>query len=392
MVARKQRSADPWPHVALIVETSLEPGRGMLRGIGEYLRAHGPWSVYYEPRGLDDRPPAWLRTWRGHGIIARLSSPSITHAVLETGVPVVDTLGMLAPSGVSRVVADDQAIGRLGAEHLLERGFRHFAFCGTRTDWSRRTGAAFAAVVNACGRECQAYELPLHNRAQQSWEADQEQLTRWLQRLPKPVAIMACSDPRAQRVLEACRRAGLVVPDEVALVGVGNDPTMCALCDPPLSSVIAGHRQIGYQAAALLDRLMQGTARPQTLCLEPLGVVTRQSTDVTALDDADITAAVRFIRQHAAQRIQVDDVARHCLLSRSELKRRFRRLLGRSVHEQIVRERLAQAERLLAETEMSIAEIARRAGFGRRERMGDAFRAKRGTTPAQYRKRFRASQ
>ena len=393
MVVKKHRGVRRRPHVALMLETSLEPGRGALRGIAQYVRANGPWSIYYEPRGLEDKPPAWLKTWRGDGIIARLSNRRLAAAVLQTGVPVVDTFGLVSPPGVPLVRADDRAIGQLGAEHLLERGFRHFAYCGVRTDWSQQTGDAFVATVAAAGRDCQLYELPLHNRFQQPWEADQDKLTRWLRQLPKPAAIMACSDPRAQRVLEACRRGGVAVPDHVAVIGVGNDPTLCALCDPPLSSVIAGHAQIGYHAARILDQCMHGETPPRhPLCLEPLGVATRQSTDVTAVEDADTAAALGFIREHACDGIHVEDVAQHCLLSRTELKRRFHRLLGRSVHEQIVRERVRQAERLLVETDMPIDQIARKAGFGRREHMGAVFKARLAKTPAQYRKQFHESQ
>jgi LacI family transcriptional regulator len=376
----------------LIIETSLAAGRGMLRGIAQYVREHGPWSIYYEPRGLEETVPVWLNRWQGDGIIARLSNRRIAAAVLKTGLPVVDTLGVVAYPNVPVVHPDDWAAGRLAADHLLERGFRHFGYCGVRANWSHRPGEAFQHAIASAGCVCPVYELPLHSRSRQSWEMDQERLARWIQRLPKPAAIMACSDPRAQRVLEACRRAALVVPDEVAVIGMGNDEPMCELCDPPLSSVVAGHRQVGYEAARMLDRLMQGGTTPrEPRYLEPLGVVTRQSTDIIAVDDADTIAAVRFIREHAAEGIGVDDVASHCLLSRTELKRRFRRHLQRSVHDQIVRERLKRAEQLLATSDMPLAQIARRAGFGCQTRMGVVFKSRLGKTPSQYRRLFRES-
>mgnify|MGYP000861570406 CR=1 FL=1 len=375
------------PHVALLIETSLAAGRGMLRGIAQYVRQYGPWSIYYEPRGLEETPPAWLRSWHGHGIIARLSNQRIVAAVTKTGLPVVDTLGILPQPGIPVVHPDDRSIGQLAADHLLARGFRHFAYCGVRAAWARRPAEAFVQAVAQAGHTCRVYDLPLRTHSRRSWEADQERLAAWITRLPKPVAIMACSDPRAQRVLEACRRAGTAVPEEVAVIGVGNDETMCELCDPPLTSVIAGHRQVGYEAARMLDRLMHG-ARPRRtpLSVEPLGIVTRRSTDVLAIDDADTAAAIQFIRQRACQGIGVEDVARHCSLSRTELKRRFRRLLGRSIHDQILRERIQQAERLLAETELSLVQIARQAGFGRQAHMGAVFKARLGLTPGQYRR------
>jgi len=245
-------------------------------------------------------------------------------------------------------------------------------------------------TVTAADRDCHVYELPLRNLSRRSWENDQERLARWIHRQPKPLAIMACSDPRAQRVLEACRRAGVVVPDEVAVIGAGNDEPMCELCDPPLTSVIAGHRQGGYEAARMRDHLMHGgPPRRDPVSVEPLGVVARQSTDVMAIEDADTTAAVRFIREHACEGINVDDVARHCLVSRTELKRRFRRVLGRSIHDQIIGERLKQAEQLLACTELPISQVARKAGFGSQAHMGVVFKARRGKTPGEYRKQSR---
>ncbi len=363
----------------------------MLRGIAQYVREHGPWSIYHEPRGLEDPAPAWLNKWRGDGIIARLSNKRIIAAVVQTGLPVVDILGVSPQLGVPLVHSDNDAIGRLAAEHLLERGFRYFGYSGIRgAAWSQDPCDAFVDVTAAAGRDCQVYELPLHNRSRRSWETDQDRLAKWIQRLPKPTAVMACSDPRALRVLEACRRASVIVPDDVAVIGVGNDETLCELCDPPLSSVIAGHRQIGYEAARMLDRLMHGGSAPRDpLYLEPLGVATRQSTDVTAIDDADTTAAVRFIREHACDGISITDVAEHCLLSRTELKRRFRHFLDRSVHDQIVRERIKRAEQLLADTEMPIAQVAGRAGFGGQGYMGVVFKARLGKTPGQYRKHLR---
>jgi LacI family transcriptional regulator len=392
MTAHKRPSLRRIPHVALIVETSLQPGRGILHGIARYVREHGPWSIYYEPRGLDAPPPAWLKTWRGDGIIARLSSRRIIAAVHKTGLPVVDTLGPALDPRIPLVDSDNRAVGRLGAQHLLERGFRSFGYCGVRgAIWSRETCDAFTAAITAAGGVCRVFELPVSRCAQPSWEMDQDRLAHWIQRLPKPAGVMACSDPRAQRVLEACRRIGVTVPDDVAVVGTGNDETTCELCDPPLSSIVARHSQIGYEAAAILEHLMRGGNRPQRhLRLEPLGVATRRSTDVVAVDDAETAAALRFIRERACEGIGVRDVIEHCLLSRTELNRRFRRFLDRTVHDQILRERVARAQLLLATTSLSIARIATQAGFTGQEYLGVIFRTKLGITPGEYRRRSQA--
>ena len=178
------------------------------------------------------------------------------------------------------------------------------------------------------------------------WEREQGKLARWIQSLPKPVGMMACYDIRGQQVLDVCRAAGVAVPDEVAVIGQHNDELLCDLCDPPLSSVIPNARRAGYEAAALLDRMMRGKAKsPQVVLIEPVGVVTRQSTDVVAVSDHHISAAVRFIREHACERIGVEDARKVAVLSRTLFERRFRKLLGCAPYEQILKVRTCQSAR-----------------------------------------------
>ena len=379
------------PHVALIVETSLCAGREILRGIAQYVREHGPWSIYHEPRNLEDSVPSWLTRWRGDGIIVRLQNDRFAQAIMEAGMPAVDVLGDVPQARLPLVHVDDAAIARLAFEHLFERGFRNFGYCGVRTaKWSRQREAAFAALTAAAGCAATVYHLPSSIRNDRSWEAAQDRLAAWIARLPRPVGLMVCHDPRGQRVLEACRRAGVMVPEEVAVIGVDNDEPVCDVSDPPLSSVVLDFSSIGYQAAHLLDQLMRGQkASSASVLLEPRGVAARQSTDVLAMADRDLAEAVRFIRAHACERISVDDVAAHVAISRTVLKRRFRTLLGRSVHEEIVRVRINRARELLAQTDMPIRQVAVKAGFEHQEYLGVVFKARTGATPAGYRRQSR---
>ena len=374
--------------MALIVETSLGAGREILRGIAQYVREHGPWSIYHEPRNLEDSAPSWLKGWRGDGIIVRLQNRRITSAVVETKLPAVDVLGAMPHDAVPLVHVSDAAIARLAAEHLLERGFRHFGYCGVDgANWSRQREEAFVRLVGQSGCACSVYHLPAVSRSDHSWEAEQQDLAEWVAQLPRPAGVMVCHDPRGQRVLEACRRANVNVPEEVAVIGVDNDEPMCEVSAPPLSSVIPDFRGIGYQAAALLDRLMHGQPQPEgPLYLDPLGVAARLSTDALALDDRDVAEAVRFIRQHACDRIGVEDVARHVSLSRSVLKRRFRKSLDRSVHGEIIRVRIKRVQELLAQTDLPIGLIAEKTGFRHQEYLGVAFRTHVGKTPGAYRR------
>jgi len=388
---KRSSRASRRPHVALLVETSLASGRDVLLGIAQYVRDHGPWSIFQEPRGLEAGPPPWLKTWRGDGIIVRLQDESVAAAVLATGLPAVDVLGVAAHPAIPLVHVQDEQIATLAAEHLLERGFRHFGFCGLRgVNWSERRCAAFARRVTAAGGDLGIYLLPRHSTSRASWEQQQDALGRWLMSLPKPVGVMACNDPRGQLVLEAARRVGISAPDEVAVIGVDNDEPICELSDPPLTSVCGDLCRVGYEAAALLDRMMDGEPAPrEPLLAEPKGIVVRRSTQSLAIEDTIVAAAARYIGEHACRGIGVLDVLKVCPYSRSTLHRRFQEIVGRSVHDEIVRVRLAEAQRLLATSDLPLTMVAERAGFKHQEYMGAVFKAMLDVTPARYRRQRR---
>jgi LacI family transcriptional regulator len=368
-----------------LIETSLASGRDILRGIARYVQEFGPWSIYHEPRSLEESVPRWLRNWDGDGIIARLQNSRIAASVVSSGIAAVDVLGVVRQPELPLAHVDNRAIARLAAEHFLERGFRHFAFCGLDgVNWSDERRNAFHEAVVEAGGDYSVYTL---RGGRGTWEDEQDHLAAWVLSLPHPCAVMACNDPRGQKVLEACRRSGVRVPDQVAVVGVDNDEPICAIADPTLSSVVPDHMRVGYEAAALLDRVRSGeVGAGMTVFVPPLGIMTRRSSDVLALADREVADAIGFIREQACQGLGVDEVCRKLSLSRSTLQRRFRRLLGHTVHDEIMRVRLKRAQELLAETDMPIATIAVRCGFGCQEYLGAVFRARIGQTPAAYRR------
>ncbi len=386
MARSRSRQNRVAPHVALLIETSLASGRDILRGIGRYVREHGPWSIYHEPRSLEESVPRWLQNWDGDGIIARVQNTHIANAVASTGIPAVDVLGVVRSPGLPLTHVDNAAISRLAANHFLERGFKRFAYCGVEgLNWSLERQQYFVQAIEEAGNECLIYSL---NSQRGVWEDEQHQLATWVGSLPQPCALMACNDPVGQKVLEACRRSGVRVPDEIAVVGVDNDEPICAISSPPLSSVVPNHESVGYEAAALLDRLRAREIDSDAeVYIAPAGLVTRQSSDVLAQADREVAAALGYIREHACHGLGVDELCHELALSRSTLQRRFLRLLGHTIHDEIVRVRLKRAEELLAETEMPIATIAMRCGFGRQEYLGAVFRARLGQTPASYRRR-----
>ncbi|MDB5302753.1 MAG: xylR [Phycisphaerales bacterium] len=375
------------PHVALIVETSIHYGRQVLQGITRYLRSHRTWSVFLEQRELWSSPPPWLRNWRGDGVICRKTSPQLARMLAKAKIPLVDLSDQGPPMGAPRIESDHRAMGVAAADHLLERGFTRFAYCGFSDQaWAVRRKEGFIARLAERAMNCDVWESPWTGPGAHPWEREQGQIGRWLAGLPRPVGVMACNDMRGQHVLDACQRTGLAVPEEVAVIGVDDDAVLCNLCHPPLSSVVPNAERVGYESAALLEKLMAGGRAPAgPLLIEPLGVTTRQSSDVLAIDDPVVAATVRFIRERACEGCGMKDVLRHAPLSRSLLERRFRQYLGRSPQAEIRAVQLKRVRQLLAESDLPLEQIAALAGYAHPEYMCVVFKRETGQTPGQYR-------
>lgn len=382
------------PQVALMIATSTVYGRRLLEGITRYLKAHRPWSVFLEQREIDTVPPGWLRTWRGDGVISRWSHPRVATTLNQIARAAVDLSDRGPAFGLPRINSDDAAIGRLGAEHLQERGFRSFAYCGFADElWSTRRRQAFFETLDHSCSDAEVYESPWREPGAHLREDEQARIGRWLQGLPRPVGIMAANDVRGIDVLDACQRFGLKVPEEVAVIGVDDDSLLCEVCSPTLSSIIPNIERIGYEAAALLDRLMAGEDPGVTeWFIPPIGVTTRLSTDVLSVDDAQLAAAARFIRENACHGITVNDVLEHVSLSRSTLERRFRAALGRSPQAEIRAVRIDRAKQLLAETDHPMHRIAQLVGIEHPEYLNVIFRREVGQTPGQYRQAARSAE
>ncbi len=373
--------------VALIVDPSKPYDRRIIRGVAAFVRAHRrEWSLYVEEDPVARLPH--LAAWAGDGIVANFDDRRIATAVSNADVPVVAIGGGYGyykeNPKIPYVRTDNRAIAELAAQHLLDLGHRRFAFCGEPPNrsngWARERAAAFSHYVRDAGFECDVYAG--RYVAARQWRGSQRDLRRWLGTLEPPVGMMASNDGRALHVLQACRASQLRVPEDVAIVGVDNDDVMCELGSPPLTSVEQGARRIGYEAAALLDVMMDGGAPPRQLtAVPPEGLVARHSTDVLAIDDPDVADALRFIRSRACDPITVRDVLDSAKLSRSTLEARFRESLGRSIHAEIRRVQLDAARRLLATTNTPLKEVARQSGFSSVQYFTAVFRAATGQTP-----------
>jgi len=375
--------------VALLIETSNAYARGLLAGIVAWMREHRPWSVHLAEGARGGQPPPWLSRWDGDGVIARIENESIARVLRRLRVPIVDVSAARRIPTLPWVETDDDAIAREAFDHFRARGFRQLAFCGDdRFNWSRWRETAFARLAREAGLPCAVYRP--RARAADDAEAEVARIGDWIAGLPRPVGVMACYDFRGRQVLDACRRRRIPVPDAVAVLGVDNDDLLCDLADPPLSSVILNPRRTGYEAAALLDRMMGGAhVGSRAVRIGPLGVATRRSTDVVAVEDPGVANALRYIRDHACEGISVKDVLKACPQSRRRLEHRVRRLIGRSPHDEILRVRLDCVKRLLVETDLPLERIAERAGFLHPEYLSVAFRRAVGIPPSRYRARLR---
>lgn len=378
--------------VAVLIESSRETGRRMIQGVAQYSQQHTSWSLYFEPRGLETVFPRWLRQWQGDGILARLDNRRMMEAALAVGVPVVDLRGFISDERLAMlVIGDNPRIVEMAFEHLRDLGLQHFGFCGIgkgRNPFLDERREILRTIVTQSGFSFHDFTAPRSSR-QTEWDLETDAICEWLQTLPKPIGIVACNDDRGYQVLEASRRASLRVPDEIAVIGVDNDPVICNMSVPPLSSIDQDAMRIGFEAAAWLDQIMTGHQPPKSpIIIEPRGVIPRHSTDVLAIDDADTVAAVRYIRQQACLGARVKDVLRQVPISQSELERRFKHYLGRTPKDELLRVQIARARQLLLETDLPLAEVAKQSGFSGEKYFGDVFHRVTHTRPAHFRRQY----
>jgi LacI family transcriptional regulator len=378
--------------VALIYDARLAYDLQVMTGVAAYLQEGHYYSIYIEENALKDQRLPDLRSWDGDGIIADFDDPAVARLVVQSRLPTVAFGGgygwYAENSSIPYFYTNNERIAVLAAEHLAERGFRHFAYCGYAATpingWSNERETAFRAHIERLGRTCDVFED--RSRRPHQWASRQRAIGEWLRKLPKPVGVMAANDNRGRQVLEACRAYDLAVPDEIAVIGVDNDELLCRLSAPPLSSVEQGARGLGYAAAALLSDMMAGRrTRQRRFVIDPKGVVTRHSTDVLAIDEPKVAQAMAFIKEHAARGIKVPDVVAAVAISRSGLESRFGSVLGYTIRTAIRRTQLERARHLVQETEMPLKQVAAESGFKSIQHMTTVFVKAFGRTPATFR-------
>lgn len=374
--------------VAILVETTRSYTRDLLSGVRRYLDSHGPWSTFLELRALDSSVPPWLENWDGDGVLTRTHSHTMAEAIRKTGVPSVELRSTRLTPGLPFVGMDNALIGEQVAEHFLHRGYRRFGAYTLDTEaFFEERISNFVTCISRAGLTCEI--LPSQGEASPGdWESHQEALVQWLDSLEKPVGIFAANDQLGVRLLDACQRTGIAVPEEVAVVGCENDTTLCDFASPTLTSVSFDGKAVGFRAAEILDQWMRGEepeAKP--FLVPPREIIVRGSSDEFVIEDPVVLRAVRLIREEALSGITVGEICARLNLSRSTLDRHMKQTFNRGTKEEIQRIRFREVNRLLRSTNLTLEVISEMTGFSHAHYLSEVYRKRFGITPGHYRRR-----
>lgn len=349
-------------------------------GLWRYADEVGNWHLQIPPS-----TPAGIvgdiSEWDVDGWIAFGHQSPLTQALERRRVPTVFVSSVEALAGMPAVIPDHEAVGRMAFDHLLDRGYPHFGYVGFDIGFSHLRHRGFATSAERFGRACHVFSDYSFDHP------SDDRLIEWLRQVPKPIGILATEDHIGAIVIDCCRRADIAVPQMVAVVGVDNDELRCVVRKPTLSSIQLDSARIGYEAAALLDRLLAGEPAPRRpLLVPPIRVVTRGSTDELAFADDDVRSAVTFIRSRVSQPTSVAQVVAHTATSHQSLDARFRKQLGSPILRYIHKQHVEHAISLLTSTDLPVAQVARQSGFRSPTRMAIVFRKLTGKTPRDFRR------
>jgi LacI family transcriptional regulator len=385
------------PKITLLIDLSATPGRNLMRGIARYARIYGPWQLNHVASDFYDASPQQADILNilkeimknSDGII--MLEPDVVDFSRNLDFPIViasairDTKVSTRPT----VLTNSRRIGEMGANYFIQKGFKNLAFCGFRKMlWSEHREKYFTATAQKAGLEIYAKRLTYPHREKLK-ESNLERIGEWIKQLPKPAGIMACNDYCGKLVIDSCRRASISVPDEAAVLGVDNDDIICDLTYPSLSSISLNTEKGGFDAAALLDKIMKGIAvDTQIILIEPVGVQERQSTDIIAVDDKIVSDIISYIKRNSRKLLQVTDIIEEFHISRKYLYKKFTDNLGTSVYDQIRKIKIEEICRMLVETNKSIKEIALEFGFYNVDHIARFFSQVKGITPTQYRNKY----
>ncbi|RLI85048.1 MAG: transcriptional regulator, partial [Archaeoglobales archaeon] len=288
------------------------------------------------------------------------------------------------------IIVNNKKVSKMAADFFLNKGFKHFGYCGfDYFPWSQERSAYFNTEIRKAGHAAHIYKKP-KSKIYNMWKYEQDSVKNWLKSLPKPVAVLASNDLRGQFILELCKTSGLNVPDEIAVLGIDNDKVVCSISSPPLTSININYQKAGFEAAQLLEKLMNGQkSQKQQIIIEPTTIITRRSTDTLAIDDKDIATALSFIRENANIPLQVDEVAQEVLISKRTLQRKFKKSIGHSIGYEIKKTRMEKIANILIETDRPVYRIANELGYNDCTNMVRSFRQFMELTPQAYRRKHK---
>lgn len=382
--------------ILLLLDFAEEYSKSLLKGISAYSREFGPWVFcrmplfHRETVGIDGILK-WAQDWGADGIIGQLYNDKEIQKVVEAGIPVIAQDFKERFADIPNITGAYHEIGVLGADYFLKKGFKNFAFYGFKDIvWSRERAEGFEARVLKAGHKVHYFE---HKKARSSelWYYKPSSLSRWLKSLPKPIALMTCDDNQGQHITEACRHAGIRIPEEVAVLGVDNDVMICDLSDPPLSSIALDVEKGGYDSAKLLHSMMKyGIANYYDIVVKPTQVITRHSTDIYATNDDHIASSLKYIHQNIDKNLHVDEVVKQVPLSRRALEKRFLEITGYPIYKYIFNLRIEKFTKKLLDTDMSVFEIALDMGLTDSKNIARQFKQVKGCKPSEYRNRYLA--
>lgn len=367
---------------------------GIARGIVRYAKQKEDWELSgygWMFGGIDN-----LQSWHGDGIITRAEFLDETEQLTELGIPVVDVAGAYVNSGFHQVVNDDYRTGQKAAFYLKNCGFSNLAFCGVENvAWSARRYEGFTAK-NTIKETIPRFERPLvwwENLTAFEGRSSSGSLNDWLSSLPRPCAIFACNDTAGVKVAGTCRKLGILVPEEIAVLGVDNEDILCELSNPSLSSIQLDCEEIGYRAAELLDTLLLRAETDRQWMSEikipPGELIERKTTKVFVCENETVRDAVNYIRQHFNAGIRVEEVAKQVNTSRRNLEIKFRKYLKRTVNSVLLESKMSFIKQQLVSTDKTMELIAEESGYATLQRFHASFKQAEGITPGQYRKQNR---
>jgi LacI family transcriptional regulator len=371
--------------IVLLVETSRSFGRQLIMGIANYSKLYGPWSFYKEPIDLKSSIPH-LTSWKPDGIIMRDSL--ITKELLKLNIPTIVAIhNSTYPKKLPTIKTNSKAIAKMASQHFLEKGLKNLAYCGFDDyEWSTGRGKYFAIFNRKAGYKTHTY-VQQKKAKNSDWENEQRHVSEWVDSLPKPVAIFACNDDRGQHILEVCKLINLKVPEDVAVIGVDNDPMICDLGDPPLTSIALNVESAGFEAAKLMDHMITNrTLSGEQILVSPIHLVQRQSSDILAVSDPEVNSAINFIKKNAQNKILVKDVVKETSLSRRTLERKFKQTIRRSIYGEIKRVRIELIAKMLIETDLPISHITSLFNFTDVEHISRYFKLEKGIGLRDFRK------